>query len=682
MKKKLGRLIPWTICVLTFLVIIGLTKLNVFQSLEFKSYDARVNFSAKFSKPNDDIVLILVDQYSITQANKTFGWSWPWPREAYGKIYSFLDQGKASSCTYDILFTEPSILGQSDDDAFANLLSSGTHTKSYAAQFMSEGQLLNPIEKIKDSLSNLSNTTSATDEDGTIRRTRITDDFEGHTLVSMGFRPVYDLEDGVPSGLPSTYDNTKNTETLRLNFRGDINRYPHFCAFDILDCIDKTSRGEEYEDFSAEDFENAHVFVLYYAPGLFDICSSPVSKVYPGSGIPITTLDNLLSKDFIRDIPLWLNYLFVLLFCIAGVHLAHFSGKRKRTFSIVAANILSITLGIGLVNALTYIGFVKCLYMWSVPLLAAFVFSYLAKASIDYFMEGRQKRFIKGAFSQYLSPSVINQLISNPEKLKLGGEKRNISIFFSDVQSFTTLSEGLTPEKLTDLLNCYLSEMSSIILETGGTIDKYEGDAIIAFWNAPTDIPNHSNMALEVAVKCQQRLKEMEDFFISKVGRPMWTRIGINTGDAVVGNMGSQTRFDYTMFGDAVNLASRLEGLNKQFGTYIMCSESTMAQVSDNGTNLAFRQLGKVQVVGKTQAVTVYEPMLKEEYQKNFDSLEKFSQGLNLFYDGKIKEALSVFETNTSDAPSSKYAEHCREIIEDKTVIDEHWTGVWIAKGK
>ncbi len=682
MKKKLGQSIPWIICIFAFLSIIVLNKLNVFQSLEFKSYDARVNFSTKFSKPNDDIVLILVDQYSITQANKTYGWNWPWPREAYGKIYSFLDQGKAASCTYDILFTEPSILGPSDDDAFSKHLSSGTHTKSYAAQFMTEGQLLNPIEKISKSLTNLSNTTSASDDDGIIRRTRISDYFEGEELVSMGFRPIYDMEGGIPSGLPSTYDRSKNTETLKLNFRGNIDRYPHFCAFDILDCMDKISKGEEYEDFSAEDFESAHVFVLYFAPGLFDICSSPISKVYPGSGIPVTTLDNLLSNDFIRDVPLWANYLLVFSFCIAGVFLAHFSGKRKNTPSIIIANIISISAGLGIENALTYIGFTQCMYMWSVPLLAAFCLSYLAKVSIDYFMEGRQKRFIKVAFSQYLSPTVINQLISNPEKLKLGGEKRNISIFFSDVQNFTTLSEGLSPEKLTDLLNCYLSEMSSIILETGGTIDKYEGDAIIAFWNAPTDIPNHSNMALEVALKCQHRLKEMEFFFISKVGRPMWTRIGINTGDAVVGNMGSQTRFDYTMFGDAVNLASRLEGLNKQFGTYIMCSESTMNQALENGTSLAFRQLGKVQVVGKTQAITVYEPMFKEEYQQNISSLEKFSQGLNLFYKGKINEALSVFETNPSDAPSSKCAERCREIIEDRTIIDETWAGVWAARGK
>ncbi len=194
---------------------------------------------------------------------------------------------------------------------------------------------------------------------------------------------------------------------------------------------------------------------------------------------------------------------------------------------------------------------------------------------VNYATEGRQKKFIKNAFKQYLSPAVIEQLIQHPERLQLGGERKVLSIFFSDLQGFTSISEGLAPEDLTVLLNEYLSAMTDIIQAEGGTVDKYEGDAIIAFWNAPLDIPDHAQRVVRAALECQRTLAEMRPAIRSRIGKDLLMRIGINTGPAVVGNLGSHTRFDYTMLGDAVNLAARLEGANKEFGTYTMISQAT-----------------------------------------------------------------------------------------------------------
>ncbi|MCQ2577966.1 MAG: adenylate/guanylate cyclase domain-containing protein [Treponema sp.] len=688
MKKLTSR--HFISAVLIFTVIAGfiLDKAGAFHFLELKNYDSRVNFCAPSRTVSDDIIFIMVDQSSIDEAASRYGWSWPWPRETYGRILNYLDDGNAATCTYDILFTEPSVYGPEDDEAFAKSLGNCLNTKPIIAQFWDGDEenpgVLKPLDIFSNSAAFLANTTSIKDSDDIIRRTRISNTINGEELTFMGFVPPVLMGETLDD-LPYEKDGT-----LKLNYKGSIDDYTHYTAIDILKSIEALEKGQDPE-YESSNFQDAHVFVVYYAPGLFDICSTPVNKVYPGSGVSMTALDNYLTNSFIIPARGFVNLLLLIFFAALGTLGSFWCGKRKNTVKIAAALLVFYLLGLALILVLVYGLFLFRVDIKFINLLFAFAFSSIAMDSITFILEGKQKRFIKGAFSQYLSPAVINQLIENPEGLKLGGEKRNISIFFSDVQSFTTLSEGLSPESLTDLLNVYLSAMSSIILKSGGTIDKYEGDAIIAFWNAPVDIPNHSLKALMAAVECQETLSKMEDFFVKKVGRPMWTRIGLNTGDAVVGNMGSESRFDYTMFGDSVNLASRLEGLNKQFGTYLMCSEETKLQAQKNGSSskdnatdscpLYFRPLGKVQVVGKTEAVSVYEPITESTYLEKKESLETFEKGLNLFYEGKLEEALALFKSNAGDAPSQKYAEKCAAILKTSG-WQENWRGIWIAEAK
>lgn len=679
--KKIKKLIPLFISLLVFVLTLVLTKTGVFSFLELKNYDSRMKFTSRFRTRSDDVILILVNQDSIDEASEKYGWSWPWPRSAWGDIFQFMDKGKAASCTYDILFTEPSIYDSEDDDVFANKLASGENTKSYIAQFWNgkkndSVKITKPIEELQKAASFISNTTSIEDSDGIIRRSRIQDVVNGENLVYMAFAPVIEDED-FEERIPAEYDKKAGTKAVKLTFKSGIDYYPRYSAMEVLQSIDSIEAGEE-PFLEPENFENAHVFVMYYAPGLFDICSSPMSKVYPGAGIAITGLDNYLTGDFMRTVPGWINILVLLAVCFAGVYLSVFSSKQKSSLKIVLSNVFFFILGVMLIWASAYGLFLAKWDLLFLSPLAAFILSFLSNAAVDYFMEGKQKRFIKSAFSQYLSPAVIDSLITNPDALKLGGEKRNITIFFSDVQSFTTLSEKLSPEELTSLLNVYLSTMTDIILSSGGTIDKYEGDAIIAFWNAPADIPGHSAIALKAAVECQEKLAQMEKFFEDMVGRPMWTRMGINTGDAVVGNMGSEKRFDYTMFGDSVNLASRLEGINKQFGTYLICSENTKNQAQEWGTDLFFRELGKVQVVGKTEAVQIFEPMTPDQADSKKSDLENFAKGLSLFYEGNLAEAEKVFAASKDDAPSVRYAEKCRELISSGTACN----GIWIASSK
>ena len=268
-------------------------------------------------------------------------------------------------------------------------------------------------------------------------------------------------------------------------------------------------------------------------------------------------------------------------------------------------------------------------------------------------------------------------MVKDPSHLKLGGETRELSIFFSDVAGFTGLSEILNPEQLTALLNEYLTAMTDIIYDEGGTIDKYEGDAIIAFWNAPLDLKDHQKHAVMAAIRCNKKLGELRPILKQKYGEDLFARIGINTGTVVVGNMGSIQRFNYTFLGDAGNLASRLEGLNKQFNTSIMISACTKKML---GNEFSCREISSVRVKGRKEPVKVFEPMFNEDYNAMADIIHRFEAGLRLYYSGQFNEAMEIFTTlSNTDGPSAAYVRICKELIENPPV---NWDGVWEMKEK
>jgi adenylate cyclase len=381
-------------------------------------------------------------------------------------------------------------------------------------------------------------------------------------------------------------------------------------------------------------------------------------------------LDNLLSRDYMRSVPRVVTILIALVFAIlAGGLVSSVSGALKST------TVYAVALPLPPLASLIFFSAGSWLPLMFVEM--ALVVTLVGAGLVNYATEGRQKRYIKGAFRQYLSPAVIEQLIAHPERLKLGGERRELSIFFSDLQGFTGISEGLSPEDLTALLNEYLSAMTDIIQDEGGTVDKYEGDAIIAFWNAPLDQEDHGVRAVRSALRCQSVLAQMRPSVRQRIGKDLYMRIGLNTGPAVVGNMGSHTRFDYTMLGDSVNLAARLEGINKQFKTYTMISQSTLDHMGDA---FPVRELSRVAVVGRREPVTVYEPMLEEDYRRSEAILPVFSKGLEAFYAGDFAVAEKHFDAIAErDPAASCYVEKCRELLADPP---SEWEGVWVMTSK
>jgi adenylate cyclase len=293
---------------------------------------------------------------------------------------------------------------------------------------------------------------------------------------------------------------------------------------------------------------------------------------------------------------------------------------------------------------------------------------------VQYQLEGKQSRFLRKAFQSYVSPQVVDRLVSQPELLALNGEKRELSMFFSDVEGFTTLAERLDPSMLVPVLNEYLSLMSRLIQESGGTVDKYVGDAVVAFWNAPMPVGDHALRAVQTAIRCQQKLAELAPHFQEEYGTSLRTRIGVNTALVTVGNFGSEDRFTFTMIGDGVNLASRIESINKVFGTRLLITDATESLLSNK---VRSRLVGKIRVAGKKEAVKIYEPYLDDAQWIFADErLPKFSQAMSAFENGNWAAAAPLFEQLKSDPVSKVYAERIRLLLQEDTK-PEDWSPIW-----
>jgi adenylate cyclase len=306
--------------------------------------------------------------------------------------------------------------------------------------------------------------------------------------------------------------------------------------------------------------------------------------------------------------------------------------------------------------------------------------TFLALSLMKFLRTAREKGYIRNAFAHYLSADVINELLTDPDKLSLGGEKKYMTAMFTDVKGFSTISEKLDPQDLVRLLNIYLTEMSDTIMSQRGTIDKYEGDAIIAFFGAPVAYPDHAERACYAACRMKSLEEELNKRTMeSKMSpSPILTRIGINTGDMVVGNMGSAKKMDYTIMGNAVNLAARLEGVNKQYGTWMLMSEATY---KEGGANYVCRKLDRVRVVGINEPVRLYELVGNKQFvtSQKKEIVERFHAALDVFeqkeWESAQKTLLEILALDPEDGPAGVYSKRCAEFL--AKAPPPNWDGVF-----
>jgi len=426
-----------------------------------------------------------------------------------------------------------------------------------------------------------------------------------------------------------------------------------------------------------KDFEGKVFIYGLTAAGTHDLNPMPYNQRYPMVGLYANIFNTIISQDFLRRAPFLVEVIIIVgLGLLTGIAVPRFKPLT----------------GAGIVLALfiVYVAFAQYLFEeqgWWIDILGPIVviiIGYLVITVYGFFSEEKEKKMIRGMFSRYVTKSVVDELIKNPDMVKLGGEKKILTVFFSDVAGFTSISEKLTPEALVSHLNEYLTAMSQIILKYDGMIDKYEGDAIMAVFGTPVMYDDHAARACYVSLEMQNELANLREKWRNEGKPELYVRIGLNTGPMVAGNMGAANRLEYTVMGDSVNLGSRLEGANKQYGTNIMISEYTYEVVKDK---IITRFLDAIRVKGKNQPVKVYELLgriddglpdemkkAKELYEKGIENYlaRNWQQGLDYF-----NQALAV---KPDDNPSKVYVERCTEYLQNPPPDD--WDGVFTMKTK
>ena len=412
------------------------------------------------------------------------------------------------------------------------------------------------------------------------------------------------------------------------------------------------------------------------APGLFDLRSTPVASVFPGVEIHANLISGMLDQN-IKLKPPYVLGVEVVLVLLAGLVLTFLLPRLSPLYATLAT--------IGVMLVLLAIN----LFSWHFNLVLPLASSLLLilgmfglNMSYGYFVESRSKRQITGLFGRYVSPDLVEEMSAHPDEVSMAGESREMSVLFSDVCDFTTISEGLEPKELSRLMNEFLSPLTQVIYQHRGTVDKYMGDCIMAFWGAPLKDRDHARNALLAGLGMQAALAALQPRFKANGWPEIRMGIGVNSGRMSVGNMGSHLRVAYTVMGDAVNLASRIEGLTREYGVGMIVGEATRNEVKD----FVFRELDRVRVKGKDEPVAIYEPigLAGQVAEAMLDELKLFHQALKLYRAQNWEQAELQLYNLLKMTPTSRLYHLYNERIAKLRLLSPGpgWDGVWVFETK
>jgi adenylate cyclase len=581
-----------------------LSHLPVLRTLEDATYDWRLRATARQADARPDIALIVINESSLRAMDPIFG-RWPWPRIVHSGVVDFLARAKARVIAYDVLLTDRdrtsfeiggnAMTGADSDAALAASVARAGNVVMLA-DVLVDGLRL-PYEGLAQSAAAVGHNRGVKATEGVARSFEPYVDVDGKKIPSLGMAAAL-IADRNAGDAPLPLGQSRE---LLLNFHGPFEveqryTYPTYPFFNVL-LSEEQIQGGEKPAIDPAVFKDKLVFIGTSASGLSDIWRDPFGGVgMPGVQLHAALADDVLSRRFMRRASTQAE---VATTMAAGV----VTGVAATLLPVVWAVplVLALTAGLGVwLTQQISVG----VWLAAVPPIAAMALALFEGVAWQYFVEGREKRRVKGLFGRYVSKDVFNHLMADPSVARLGGGRREMTVLFSDIRGFTSASEKSTPEAVVHQLNEYFTAMVEVLFRHQGTLDKFVGDMVMGLFGAPVADPRHADHAVAAAVEMTEVLDRLNARWTAEGRPPLDIGIGINSGEMIAGNIGSDTIMSYTVIGDAVNLGARLESLNKDYGTRILISGETRAQLT---TTVETRLIGDVTVKGKSKSVTVYE---------------------------------------------------------------------------
>ena len=719
-QKKLiaGTLVGGTVCLLA----LALHWSGWLSIAELKTLDHRFHRYADATKAGHDIVLVAVDEASL----ETYG-RWPWPRDRHGYVVHYLKQAGAKAVVFDILFLEPDLAAEEFDEVFAEeMRAAGNVYLPFLMQDQQEpsadstvapagpqtfppdilkkatialddqelqpsGSLTSyagaklPTPLLAQAARGLGYINLTPDIDGTTRRLPLLARAQNQAFQHITTAVARDLLAVDQATLrrrelrlgPLTIPLTAEREMV-IDWHGTLEKlvYPVYPIGAVL---------RSYTDMQAGTaplldpalFRDKIVFVATTAAGTYDLRVTPLSPFAPGVLIHMSALDNILTQRHLQPVSWWVFAGATLILTLATAWA--FMLIQSQWIKAAAIGGLAVAYYGLAVHAFTSHG------LWldlAIPE-GALAVSFSVAATVEYLTEGRQRRQLRTVFDKYMAPEVVDEIMRNPEAIRLGGEKKELSVLFSDVAGFTSISEQLDPETLVELLNKYFSAMTEIILRHRGNVNKYLGDGIMAVFGAPRGDPNHASLACFAALDSQAELVTRREQWKAEGQPEISARIGINSGWLIVGNMGSQARMEYTVMGDTVNLASRLEGANKFYDTLILLGPRTYELAAPD---IEAREVDRMRVKGKREPVVVFELLARKGHlsAEQQGVMAAYGEGLAAYKRRDFTVAARQFEAalalDPGDGPSRVYLARAKEYLVTPPPAD--WDGVFELKSK
>ena len=685
--------------------------------LDLKVYDMMLPLRAA-SYPSIVPIIIDIDEKSLERYGQ-----WPWPRYIVADLLKALQKNEVAAVGLDIIFSEadnsspvqienyikkhraidvkftglpedfydydvlfshvlkssPSVLGfyvsfsgemgDSPLPASINFVERTTAGSiSYKTNLQTAAKAVMPLAVLSQNAP-VAYVNIAPDEDGLVRKIPILLKVKDQVyptlslrslMVALGVRNL--IVNTGPDGLESVRVGKMTIPvspqgTMHIPFIGPSRTYPYISASDVLD-----------GKVTKEQLAGRIAFVGTSAAGLLDIRAMPFDSVYPGVEIHAAALDTFLMANAIT-IPKFTPALQVLGIVLSGlIATVAFGFAHPRIYVPTAAVLISMAIMIS-----RYF-FTDGMFLSPLYVVLTVVFLAVALLLLRFWQEEKQKKVLRNAFSKYVSPEIVKR-ITNLQGDFFAGEERELSILFTDIRGFTSISERLSPNQIVELLNRYFTPMTAIVRDSEGTLDKFIGDALMAFWNAPLEVADHAVKAVDGAIEMQSKLFALREELKNDFGVELYIGAGINTGSVYVGNMGSQDLVNYTLIGDNVNLAARLEGLSSEYGVPVVISETTKDSCGDA---YSYQYIDKIRAKGKTQPVRIFMPLRPAEAEARREELERWENTCSLYLAGDFQGAKKALLVLNEDFPNKKlYSLYLERAIQLEKEPPAEWDGIW-----